>query len=95
MTKQRLELTWYNKDQALIPTEQGKYGYTWVDPTDPRYCQTHFLEYGDTVRGEQHPKEEGRTYSERADLTPTDDNLLILGESGDVLETLTLSLIHI
>lgn len=89
MTKQRLELTWYNKDQALIPTEQGKYGYTWVEPTDPRYCQTHFLEYGDTVRGEQHPKEEGRTYSERADFTPTDDNLLILGESGDVLETLT------
>lgn len=89
MTKQRLELTWYNKDQALIPTEQGKYGYTWVDPTDPRYCQTHFLEYGDTVRGEQQPKEEGRTYSERADFMPTDDNLLILGESGDVLETLT------
>lgn len=89
MTKQRLELTWYNKNQALIPTEQGKYGYTWVDPTDPRYCQTHFLEYGDVVRGEQQPKEEGRTYSERADFTPTDDNLLILGESGDVLETLT------
>ena len=89
MTKQRLELTWYNKDQALIPTEQGKYGYTWVDPTDPRYCQTHFLEYGDVVRGKQKPKEEGRTYSERADFTPTDDNLLILGESGDVLETLT------
>lgn len=89
MTKQRLELTWYNKDQALIPTEQGKYGYTWVDPTDPRYCQTHFLEYGDVVRGKQKPKEEGRTYSKRADFTPTDDNLLILGESGDVLETLT------
>ena len=28
MTKQRLELTWYNKDMALIPTEVGKYGYT-------------------------------------------------------------------
>lgn len=41
------------------------------------------------VRGEQKPKEEGRTYSERADFTPADDNLLILGESGDVLETLT------
>ena len=89
MTKQRLELVWYNKDKALIPTEQGKYGYKWVDPTDPRYCQTHFLEYGDVVRGEQQPKEEGRTYSERADLEPQDDNLLILGESGDVLEALT------
>lgn len=89
MSNHRLELTWYNKDQALIPNEQGQYGYTWVDPTDPRYCQTHFLEYGDVVRGEQKPKEEGRTYSERADFTPADDNLLILGESGDVLETLT------
>lgn len=28
MGKQRLELTWYNKDKALIPTETGKYGYT-------------------------------------------------------------------
>lgn len=89
MSKQRLELTWYNKDKALIPTEQGQYGYTWVDPTDPRYCQTHFLDYSETITGAQSEKEEGRTYSERADLPPTDDNLLILGESGDVLETLT------
>ena len=35
---QKLELTWFNKDRALIPTEEGKYGYTWVDPKDPRYC---------------------------------------------------------
>lgn len=32
---QKLELTWFNKDQALIPAEEGKYGYTWVDPKDP------------------------------------------------------------
>lgn len=89
MSKQKLEITWHNKDQALIPTTRGRYGYTWVDPTDPRYCQTNFLEYGDVVRGKQQPKQEGRTYSERADLAPQDDNLLILGESGDVLETLT------
>lgn len=74
---------------ALIPTTRGRYGYTWVAPTDPRYCQTNFLEYGDVVRGVQRPKEDGRTYSERADLAPQDDNLLILGESGDVLEALT------
>lgn len=36
--QQRLELTWFNKDKALIPTENGKYGYSWVDPRDPRYC---------------------------------------------------------
>ncbi|ART20890.1 site-specific DNA-methyltransferase [Corynebacterium striatum] len=86
---QRLELTWYNKDKALIPTENGKYGYTWVDPRDPRYCETHTLVTTDSVVGTQAPKEEGITYSERADNEPQDDNLLILGESGDVLEALT------
>ncbi|MGQ4574948.1 site-specific DNA-methyltransferase [Dermabacteraceae bacterium P7006] len=86
---QRLELTWYNKDMALIPTEEGKYGYTWVDPSDPRYCETHTLVMDEYIEGQQAPKEEGRTYSERADLEPTTDNLLIHGESGDVLEALT------
>ncbi len=85
---QKLELTWFNKDKALIPTEEGRYGYTWVDPKDPRYCETHTLIVDDVVRGTQSPKEEGITYSERADLPPA-DNLLILGESGDVLEALT------
>lgn len=86
---QKLELTWFNKDQALIPTEEGKYGYTWVDPKDPRYCEVHTLVAEGVVRGEQSPKEEGVAYSKRADLEPTEDNLLILGESGDVLEALT------
>ena len=86
---QTLRITWTNKDKALIPTEKGKYGYTWVDPSDPRYCETHYLDYVDTVAGVQAEKEEGRTYSERADLEPQSDNLLILGESGDVLEALT------
>lgn len=27
MSNQRLQLTWYNKDKALIPIESGKYGY--------------------------------------------------------------------
>ncbi|MEL4151855.1 site-specific DNA-methyltransferase [Corynebacterium bovis] len=87
--RDRLQLTWYNKDKALIPTETGKYGYTWVDPSDPRYCETHTLVYDDHVRGEQTPKSDEFEYSERADLTPQDDNLLILGESGDVLKALT------
>lgn len=86
---QKLELTWFNKDKALIPTEKGKYGYTWVDPKDPRYCETHTLVVDDVVRGEQAPKQNGVNYSERADLKPSDDNLLIRGESGDVLEALT------
>ncbi|MGD8151474.1 site-specific DNA-methyltransferase [Ornithinimicrobium sp. Y1694] len=41
------------------------------------------------VEGVQAPKVEGVVYTERADLEPTTDNLLILGESGDVLEALT------
>ncbi|WP_371152178.1 site-specific DNA-methyltransferase [Buchananella felis] len=89
MTAQRLQLTWYNKDKALIPTEVGKYGYTWVDPLDPRYCETHTLIYDDYVQGVQTPKSDQFEYSERADLAPQEDNLLILGESGDVLEALT------
>jgi len=86
---QKLELTWFNKDKALIPTENGKYGYTWVDPKDPRYCETHTLVFDQIIHGTQTPKEAGTTYSERADLNPTEDNLLVLGESGDVLESLT------
>ena len=89
MSKQRLELTWYNKDMAIIPTETGQYGYTWVQPSDPRYCETHTLVYDEYVQGVQTPKSDAYTYSERADLEPQNDNLLILGESGDVLEALT------
>lgn len=85
---QRLELTWFNKDKALIPTSRGKYGYTWVDPRDPRYCEVHTLVETATIEGVQAEKEDGVTYSERADLEPTTDNLLIRGDSGDALEAL-------
>ena len=85
MTTQRLQLTWYNKHKALIPTEAGRYGYTWVDPADPRYCETRTLVMDDYVSGGgQTPKTDQYEYSERADFEPQDDNLLILGESGDV-----------
>ncbi|MGO4956842.1 site-specific DNA-methyltransferase [Luteococcus sp. Sow4_B9] len=87
--KQRLELTWYNKDRALIPTEDGKYGYTWVHPSDPRFCETRPLVMDSYVLGTQSPKSDDYVYSERADLVPTEDNLLIRGESGDVLAALT------
>src|SRR5699024_6725740 len=86
---QKLELTWFNKDKALIPTENGKYGYTWVESKDPRYCETHTLIVDEVVCGTQTPKSDKNTYSERADLSPTEHNLLILGESGDALEALT------
>ena len=89
MSQQRLQLTWYNKDMALIPTETGKYEYCWVDPADPRYCETHTLVMDEYVEGKQTPKSDDAFYSERADLEPQTDNLLINGESGDVLEALT------
>lgn len=56
---QKLELTWFNKGQALIPTEEGKYGYMWVDPKDPRYCETHTLITEERLVGEQTPKQDG------------------------------------
>lgn len=87
--KQLLELTWFNKDKALIPSEEGRYAYEWVDPKDPRYCETRALVVDEVVTGKQSPKGEDTQYSDRADLDPTEDNLLILGESGDVLEALT------
>lgn len=86
---QRLELHWYNKHLALIPSEPGVYDYEWVDQTDPRYCEVHTLEHVDTVRGEQEEKDPAALYSPLADLEPTTDNLLIHGDSGDVLEALT------
>lgn len=89
MTNQRLELTWYNKNKALIPTETGRYGYTWVDPDDPRYCETHTLIFDEYKQGIQTAKKDECEYSEQADFEPQTDNLLILGESGDVLEALT------
>ncbi|APT92999.1 DNA methylase [Corynebacterium phocae] len=89
MTAKRLELTWFNKDKALIPAESGRYGYKWVDPRDPRYCETHTLVMDDFVQAMQADKDPGKVYSDRADIIPQKDNLLILGESGDVLEALT------
>ena len=89
MADQRLQLTWYNKDKALIPIETGQYGYAWVDPDDPRYCETHTLVMDDYIEGRQTPKCDELEYTERADLEPQRDNLMIYGESGDVLEALT------
>lgn len=88
MINNRLELTWYNKDKALIPTENGKYDYKWVEPSDPRYCETHTLIFEDYIEGKQDAKTETMEYSDIANLDPQSDNLLILGESGDLLDAL-------
>lgn len=70
MTKQRLELTWRNKDMILILIKVGKYGYTWVDLSDPRYCETHTLVMDEYIYGEQSPKNDKLECSDRADLPP-------------------------
>ncbi|OZD53577.1 site-specific DNA-methyltransferase [Rhodococcus sp. 06-1460-1B] len=85
---QRLELTWFNKDRVLIPAERGKYGYAWVDPHNPRYSEIHTLVETDYVCGERKEKLEGTAYSDLTELEPSMDNLLVWGESGDVLESL-------
>lgn len=69
--KGRLELTWMGKNLALIPSEQGKYDYEWVNPTDPRAAEVKSIQVTGTV-GER-----------------PDENLLIVGDSGDALRALT------
>jgi adenine-specific DNA-methyltransferase len=68
--KGRLELTWMGKDMALIPTAHGKYDYEWVDPADPRACEVKSIEVV-------------RTVGAATGATGAEQNLLIVGDSGD------------
>ncbi|MDW3212631.1 MAG: site-specific DNA-methyltransferase [Ilumatobacteraceae bacterium] len=63
--KGRLELTWTNKHQALLTTEDG--GYEWVAPTDHRVSEVRLLHSVDSV---------GSVPSDRAS-----SNLLIRGDA--------------
>ncbi|MCY7301051.1 MAG: hypothetical protein LH616_17815 [Ilumatobacteraceae bacterium] len=74
--KGRLELTWMGKDMALIPTAHGKYDYEWVDPTDPRACEVKSIEVVKIV-------------GEATGATGAEQNLLIVGDSGDALRSLS------
>lgn len=79
----RLELTWTNKDRALLSTGDGKYDYEFVDPHDPRVLEVRLLHEVDRV--------EAATPAARpADLPePTTDNLLITGDAMHALDALT------
>lgn len=70
----RLELNWMGKDSALIPSEDGKYDYAWVDPEDVRVREVKPLEVLETV---------GDMNAEGAE-----DNLVVIGDSGDALRSL-------
>lgn len=71
----RLELNWMGKDSALIPSEDGKYDYAWVGPDDVRVREVKPLEPVETV-GDM-------------DAEGADDNLVIIGDSGDALRSLS------
>lgn len=73
--KGRLELTWMGKDSALIPVEDGKYDYAWVDPSDPRAREIKSIEVLERV-------------GEAAGPTGAHENLLLIGDSGDALRSL-------
>lgn len=73
--KGRLELTWMGKDSALIPVEDGKYDYAWVDPRDPRAREAKSIEPLEHVGEVDGP-------------TGANENLLIIGDSGDALRSL-------
>lgn len=76
----RLELTWTNKDKALLSTGDGKYDYAFVDPADRRVAEVRLLREVERIDAETPagPPE---------DLpTPTTDNLLITGDAMHVLD---------
>lgn len=73
--KGRLELTWMGKDSALIPVEEGKYDYAWVDPDDPRAREVKSIEVLEQIGEVDGP-------------TGANENLLIIGDSGDALRSL-------
>lgn len=71
----RLELTWMGKDSALIPVAEGQYDYAWVDPDDPRAREVKTIEVLEQVGAIDGP-------------TGANENLLIIGDSGDALRSL-------
>lgn len=74
--KGRLELTWMGKDLALIPVDDGKYDYMWVDPEDPRAREIKSIEVREQV-------------GELDGCSGAEENLLIVGDSGDALRSLS------
>ncbi len=77
-----LELTWTDKDKALLSVGDGKYDYQFVDPADYRVAEVRLLDEAGQYEAET---PEGRP----DDLPrPTTGNLLITGDSMHVLDSL-------
>lgn len=78
----RLELTWTDKDKALLSSADGKYDYRFVDRDDPRVREVRLLHEVDRFAV---PVPSGRP----VDLPPpTSDNLLITGDAMHALDAL-------
>ena len=78
----RLELTWTDKDKTLLSTGDGKYDYTFVDPSDYRVSEVRLLHEVDRIESPvpvDRPEDLPR---------PTTDNLLITGDAMHVLDAL-------
>jgi adenine-specific DNA-methyltransferase len=78
----RLELTWTDKDKTLLSTGDGRYDYTFVDPSDFRVSEVRLLH--EVARVEAPTPEDRPEGLPR----PTDDNLLITGDAMHVLDAL-------
>lgn len=85
MTKKhtgRLELTWTDKDKALLSIADGRYDYTFVHPSDYRVSEVRLLHAVETVEGS--PEQQQTAELPKA----TFDNLLISGDAMHVLDAL-------
>lgn len=72
------------KDLALIPFKDGSYDYAWVEPSDPRVTEVRSIDTVSTVGTHD------ATHDEDAQMIAAgaEDNLLIIGDSGDALRSL-------
>lgn len=77
----RLELTWTDKEKALLSTGDGKYDYTFVDPSDYRVSEVRLLH-----EVSRHDAEVPEGFE--PPFEPTTDNLLITGDAMHALDAL-------
>lgn len=85
MTKKhtgRLELTWTDKEKALLSIGDGRYDYTFVDPSDYRVSEVRLLKEVEAVQGLQ------KDVCSSELLPPTSGNLLVTGDAMHVLDAL-------
>lgn len=78
----RLELTWTDKDKALLSTGDGRYDYSFVDSWDYRVSEVRLVHEVGRVAA---PTPEERPVGLPG---PTEDNLLITGDAMHVLDAL-------